>query len=49
MANTISMTVPIIAGWLALSLWPAHKQRALADSEDDDSRPPTNVAAPDAA
>jgi hypothetical protein len=45
MANTISMTVPIIAGWLALSLWPAHKQRALADSEADDSRPPIDMGA----
>jgi hypothetical protein len=45
MANTISMTVPIIAGWLALSLWPAHKQRALADSQDHDSRQPIDIVA----
>jgi AAA family ATP:ADP antiporter len=43
------VAVPVVAGWCGLSLWLAHKQRALADSQDLDARPPTNVAAPEAA
>ncbi len=48
--NAISwLAVPVTAGWCALSLWLARKQRALADAQHQDSPPPTDIAAPQAA
>ena len=48
--NSISfIAVPIVAGWCVLSLWLARKQRALAEAQRQDSRPLTDVAAPEAA
>ena len=50
--NTISwIAVPITAGWCALSLWLARKQRSLADAQLKLDRTATvgDIAAPEAA
>ena len=50
--NTISwIAVPITAGWCALSLWLARKQRILADAQLKLDRTATigDIAAPEAA
>jgi AAA family ATP:ADP antiporter len=41
------VTIPIIAVWLALSVWLGRKQRVLADAKEDQRLPMT--AAPEAA
>jgi ATP:ADP antiporter, AAA family len=43
------VAVPVVAGWCGLSLWLARKQRALAEAQHQDSRPPSGAAAPEAA
>jgi AAA family ATP:ADP antiporter len=43
------VAVPVVAGWCALSLWLARKQRAIADSQRQESSPPTDIAAPEPA
>ena len=43
------VAVPVVAGWCALSLWLARKQRAIADSQRQESSPPTDIAASEAA
>jgi ATP:ADP antiporter, AAA family len=43
------VTVPIIAGWLMLSLWLGHKQRVFAQARRDKIPPPTDIAAPEPA
>jgi len=43
------VAAPLAALWLLLSLWLGRKQRALADSQHRDSRPPAELAAPEAA
>jgi ATP:ADP antiporter, AAA family len=50
--NVISwIAVPVTAGWCALSLWLARKQRALADAQAkrDQTAPLGDIAAPEAA
>jgi AAA family ATP:ADP antiporter len=43
------VVVPVVAGWCGLSLWLARKQRAIADAQHQDSPPPSDSAASQAA
>ena len=48
--NAISwIAVPVTAGWCALSLWLARKQRQLAEAKREKAAPLTGAAAPEAA
>src|SRR5438477_9069031 len=49
LAKISFVAVPVVAGWCGLSLWLARKQRAIADAQHQDSPPPTDGAASQAA
>jgi AAA family ATP:ADP antiporter len=49
LAKISFVAVPVVAGWCGLSLWLARKQRAIADAQPQDSPPPSDMTAPQAA